>query len=128
MNFEEVKAWADDLIANGRWLVHQHGRVGRAHKFYDGVEVKYVSKVNGDAVNGPVLELDTGNGFVADPAAFSVLTASEVAFFAAFNDALNGLIVGSISAGAASGMKAFEGLRLMKCAMRAQLAALEASR
>jgi hypothetical protein len=75
-------AWAQELADGQRWVLHTPSRsVARVKSFYDGVDRVIVSKVNDRPVQGPVLELEDGNTFMAELRAFVSLTEPEVRFF-----------------------------------------------
>lgn len=126
---EVLKAWADRLIAKQLWVLHAPTlTVGPARNFYDGVENKYRSTVNGQEVPAAVLELETGHGFVADPEKFVELDAPAVRFYVGIQQGLAGLVRVAATGAAGAGVGQEAGFALVVSALRAQLAALEVAK
>lgn len=108
------------------WMFHvETYAVGRAAAFYDGVEEKYVSPLNGEPVNGPVLLLHTGHALLAEPVKWMELSSAEIRYFQALQEGFNGLIVIAAKNAKDNGVELEKGLAMLISILRAQLAALE---
>lgn len=63
--------WAKDFVDRQATVMHlPTGTIGRVQKLFDGQGQLYVSPVNQTPVKSPVLELDSGSSFVAEPGQF----------------------------------------------------------
>jgi hypothetical protein len=68
----ESTSWAADLAAASAWVLHkQSGVVGQAKHLHD--RGAWISPINGERVEAPVLELVGGHAFVAHRGSFHVL-------------------------------------------------------
>ncbi len=76
-------SWAKKLADDGTWVLHTGSRmVSKVVKFYDGVTEQYTSTYNNKPTQGPVLELEDGNTFVArSEADFVPMEPEEVKFY-----------------------------------------------
>ncbi len=122
-------AWGRDLALREAWVIHEPSlTVGPVKKYWDGTTEKFSSPVNDLEVPAPVLELVTGHAFVARRRDdFVELDARALRFYEAIQSGLSGLIVVSGRNAAASGVPQDVGLALTVAALRAQLAAIEAT-
>lgn len=122
----DPKEWAEDLIVREAWVFHvETYAVGRARKFYDGVESVYYSRANDAPVRGAVLELESGHALMAVPEKWLELTNAELRYFQALQEGFNGLIVVAAKNAKDSGVELEKGLAMLISILRAQLAALE---
>lgn len=123
----ELKEWANALLEKQAWVLHVPTMsVGPAKKFYDGAESRWRSTIDGQEVPAPVLELETGHGFVARMDSFHVLDAAQLRFYVAIQQGLAGLVGVAARNAGAQGVDPRAGFALVISALRAQLAALEA--
>jgi len=115
--------WARDLAAGSAAVLHLPTRtvhrVARLH------ESGYVSSVNGQPVDGPVLEFASGASAVAKRGAFARLSGRDAAFYAGFQRSLGELIVEAAKMAASIGVGAKTGVQLLSAALREQAAELE---
>ncbi len=125
----ERDAWGRDLALREAWVIHEPSlTIGPVKKYWDGTTEMFSSPVNDLAVPSPVLELVTGHAFVAKRQdEFVELDARAIRFYEAIQAGLTGLIVVSGRNAAASGVPQDVGLALTVAALRAQLAAIEAT-
>lgn len=128
MTSDEIREWADTLIRNQTKILHaEHLVFGQVVQFFDGETNKWKSTVNGEEVPAPVVVLDTGDAFRAEPSKFVAMNPAAVRFYEALQIGVAGLIaVGARNANAA-GVAAEVGYALTIAALRAQLAQLERS-
>ncbi len=121
---EERANWGvQDLVDRQAWLLHNKtGVIGRARKLYERGE--YVGP-NARAVDNRVLELDTGDAFVASADAFTPLAEREVELIEKLGEMFSAAItVGVRMAGAMKIPLPFAAMLVLSC-LRLQERALE---
>lgn len=118
-------AWVFDLQAKGALVMHiASWRVGKIENFFDGVQNVYESPHDGTPVTAPVVVLDTGDAFVADPAMFRVLNEAETKLFALTYESMKETL-GAIGAFVlAAKIDKTVAMQIVSTALRAQAQAL----
>jgi hypothetical protein len=123
---DALKAWATKLVEKKQWVLHVPTlTVGPVKAFFDGTESRWKSTIDGGEVPAPVLELETGHGFVARESAFHVLDAAQLRFYIAIQQGLAQLVGVAARGAAGEGVDPRAGFALVISALRAQLIALE---
>jgi hypothetical protein len=119
MSTPEVDAWGADLVARGVTVLHKRTLVvGKVVKYYDGETER-----SGNCF-APVVELEEGHTFVAQPEKFVELDAQAVRFYSGIVQGLAAIV--KVAARTAPTLGSARGIDLTVAALRAQLAALEA--
>lgn len=124
---EDLASWADGLIVRQAWVLHVATlTIGPVKHFYDGETTKYKSTIDGGEVPSPVLELQTGHGFVStDPTGFVELSAADVRFYLSLQIGFRGICELSLKNAVATHVPMSKAQILLVAALRAQLQALE---
>lgn len=122
----DVREWANSLLEKQAWVLHTPTlSVGAVRRFYDGEETKWRSTIDGNEVPSPVLELETGHGFIANPEVFVEMSAAELRLYVAIQQGLSTLVAVVARNASTQGVRPHAGFALLIAAFRAQLAALE---
>ncbi len=101
---------------------------GRVKRLWDGKTARWTSTVDGSPVQGAVVELDTGHGFLAIEKNFVVMTKEEESFVSTFQQGLSALIAVAVQGAASAGVPPENGVALLVAGLRSQLSALERTR
>lgn len=114
-----------ELVEKKAMLMHRiTDVVGRAEKYYDGVNEVYISRANGMPTKGPVIEFEEGHAFFASDD-FIVLSAAEIRFLESMREGFAGLITIAAKNASDQGVDLDRGLSLLTSIFEAQLAALK---
>ncbi len=130
-NTADVEVWAAPLVEQKAWVLHlPSGVVGQAVRLWGPGE----SFPSGDRITVHALELDTGDRFIADPEAFTVLTDMEVAYLSVVNEAMRravgsmvALAAGEVQRKAPSAVSLPRAVQLLGSVLATQLRALRAT-
>lgn len=125
---ETIQEWA--ARATGKTVLHVPTlRVAEITKFYEPGTYKSPLSTDEapDFVQEPVVELASGDSFVAKPKLFVILNAAEVILFKNFVQGLTGLVAIATKGAASMGVGMDETMTLIASGLRAQLDAIGAS-
>jgi hypothetical protein len=85
--------WAKLLVTEKAWVLHlPTQRIGQVQEFWDGLGNKFVSDLNSQPVQDPVLGISTGDKFIATPDHFTKLTEGEAGFYQAIQILLGNVL------------------------------------
>lgn len=125
---ETIQEWA--ARATGKTVLHVPTlRVSEVVKFHEAGTFKspLSTEEQPDFVQDPVVELASGDSFLAKPKLFVLLNEAEVILFKNFVQGLTGLVAVATKGAACMGVGMDETMMLIASGLRAQLDAIGAS-
>ena len=125
---EDGHDWARELVKKHAIVMHRESEtVGTASDFFDGIERKFISPINGEPVVGPVLVLDNGNSFMAlDERTFLELTTQQHRFYRTMQRVIAHALREAAGLLKSLGIPMDVGVSLLASTLKAQVAMLEA--
>lgn len=118
-----AQAWCKSVV--GKVLLNLPTRtVGKVVKFHDGDESKYLDP-NGVEVTDPVVLLDKGDAFLADPEGFIEFTETDAEVFYKVQDAVCLLLSGAWVTGAMMKIEEHKMVGMIQAILRAQIAEMK---
>jgi hypothetical protein len=122
MNTDDM-AWAESLASRHAWVMHTPTEtISQIEAFHE--KGKFISKVNNMPVQAPVMELASGDAFIAAQDNFVELTENEAGFYNFAQRAVNDVLADLVKKCAVAKIPAQTSIVLIASVLRTQIASL----